>query len=133
MVEAVPVQQLSLVQYLLRNGLADQLPIVATGVVLILFSLVALIFPRPRSVVLTLGLLSTLPGLIGLSRIVISLQSFSKLALSPEPPKPTVFAEILGNGLGAGFWGLVMSLLPLCLCLFALANMATATAEQQPE
>lgn len=133
MVEAAPVQQLSLVQYLLRNGLGDQLLIVSTGVVLILFSLVALIFPRPRSVVLTLGLLSMLPGLIGVSSIVISLQAFFKVALSPEPPKPTVFAEIIGNGLGAGFWGLVMSLLPLCLCLIALANMANTTAEPQPE
>lgn len=113
-------QVLSMPQYLLRIGFEHQLIVISTGVVLILLATVALFFARNRTLISGISFLTLIPGIVASVSITGDLERFLDFATAQTPPKPSEFADVTGSIAAAGFWGILMTIIPAGLCLAAL-------------
>ena len=118
--EAPADQQLSLVRYLLRIGFQDQMSIMCMGFALIFLAVLAIIFAKNRTLITLISFFTLIPGIIAVVSIVTDLELFMELATSQVIVKPAEIGSLTGSIAAAGFWGILMTIIPAGLCLAAL-------------
>lgn len=116
-------QRVSTIAYLVRIGIEHQILVISMGVVFSVLAIFLLLFARNRSLIAVLSFFTLLPGLIALISVFTGFQEFQALAVAPTTPKPAVFANSVGKILAAGFWGLLSTIIPVSLSLFALLRV----------
>lgn len=120
MEEAPADQQVSLIQYLLRIGFQDQMSIMCIGFAVFFFAVIAVIFAKNRTLITLISFFTLSPGIVAVVSIVRDFRLFIEFATSQVAVKPAEIGKVTGSIAAAGFWGILMTIIPAGLCLVAL-------------
>lgn len=111
--------QIQLIVWLLKSGGFTPL---ALGLVLAAIGIVLLNRPN-RTASTILAFLSLLPAFVGLIVVYSAAVDFAEMATSPNLPKPSEYAHIIGHAMSNSFCGLLGTILPVFFAVLALSRI----------
>lgn len=114
------------ISFLLAGG---GLPLLGVGIAFSLWGLRNLVRPPAAGVILFQSLLSFVPALIAMAAIIVNCVEFAELAAAEVAPKPAAFGAVIGQSMSFGFCGLLATIVPVALGLFALHRIASRPSE----
>lgn len=116
-----PSQQvLSPLRYLFLTG---GISLTAIGAVMTIWGVINVWRPRRAGLICAQSLLSLIPGAIAVVAIYLNCVRFQEMAGASSIPKPGEFAEVTGQAMSFGFFGLVSTMVPVFLGMCAFYRL----------